>query len=540
MIPSARWSVLLILAALWLLPAEALAGPDAGPPDLAPDTGKPAVCGDGKCQASTEACDTCPKDCGTCNGCQARSKAKCPTCACEACVCMLDSYCCSKQWDSICAGQCKDKCGGCKLLDGSMQIDGLVDAAPESSPPPACGNGKCNPSNETCDTCPQDCGKCNGCKPMQNFGCPGCACEACVCKKDSYCCSVTWDTTCANLCKTCGGCGMGDMGPKEGGAPDVSIPTCGDGKCDPIVEYCDSCPKDCGQCDGCSMRLNKKCPGCKCESCVCTNDTYCCDSQWDSFCALGCKTRCTGCGTVDGGVFDMPKPPDQSADAPPQGICGDGKCDTMTEYCDTCPKDCGVCTGCQVRSKSNCPGCACEACVCKMDPDCCKFQWDHICVSECKKSCNGCASDAGVDFTAVDLTSKKDSSKTPDKTLPDITTPDITVDVKVPDAKPDLAQDSKPSDSPTPDTRPDKHIGDLPGPPSEQPINDLPGPPPDAPLVDQWVPSDIYIADRPAGKNGPGNPGGWECGCAATTPDASGLMMLLLPLLWVVTRRRMR
>ena len=525
----------MILAAL-CLPRAVLAGPDAGPPDIAADKGTPAVCGDSKCEVDKEYCDTCPQDCGTCTGCQPRSTPKCPGCACEACVCKLDSYCCSKQWDTICAGQCKDKCAGCKLIDGSIKIDGLVDAAPETTPPPACGNLKCNPANESCDTCPKDCGKCTGCTAQQSHGCPGCACEACVCKLDSYCCSVQWDVPCAALCKTCGSCKVSDLGPQEAGGSDGPTPvTCGDGKCDPYFEHCDSCSKDCGKCDGCSMRLGKKCPGCKCETCVCDKDSYCCDSQWDSFCALSCKTRCSGCGSTDGGE-DLPGPSDMSPtdislDA---GVCGDGKCDTKTEYCNTCPQDCGKCTGCQPRSKASCPGCACEACVCKLDPDCCKFQWDYICVSECKKNCNGCATDAGVDFSAVDLKAdapKKDS-KPPDVTITVDSTPsDIKVDSKPVDSKP---SDSKPTDkldapkSDLPDNPPD-----MPQPPEHS--LDWPGFPPDT-----QSPSDIYFADKPVGgkKHGPGNPGHWECGCATTTPDASGLVLLVLPLLWIVSRRR--
>ena len=517
----------LILAAL-CLPRVALAGPDAGPPDIAADTGTPAVCGDSKCEVGKEYCDTCPKDCGQCTGCQPRSKPKCPSCQCEACVCKLDSYCCSKQWDTVCASQCKDKCTGCKLIDGSIQLDGLVDAAPETAPPPACGNGKCNPANESCDTCPQDCGKCNGCKAQQGPGCPMCACEKCVCKLDSYCCSVQWDVTCANLCKTCGACGISDMGPLEAGGPDVpTLVTCGDGKCDPFFEHCDSCSKDCGQCDGCSMRLGKKCPGCKCETCVCDKDSYCCDSQWDSFCALSCKTRCTGCGAGDGG-YDMPAPADISPDQPPKATCGDGLCDTLTEYCDTCPKDCGQCNGCQARSKAGCPGCACEACVCKMDPDCCKFQWDHICVSECKKNCNGCTTDAGVDFSVVDL--KPADAPKKDSTTPDVAADSKPLDSKPLDSKPLDIGDSKPGDSKTdlPDNPPD-----IPQPPEQ--AADRPGIP-----LDHQPPSDVYFADKPAGnkKHGPGNPGSWECGCATTTPDASGVVLLVLPLLWVVSRRR--
>ncbi len=530
-----RWILPVIITALWL-PADALAGPDSGGQDISSDKGTPAVCGDKKCEAGKEYCDTCEKDCGACNGCQPRSKAKCPSCQCEACVCTADPYCCNKRWDSVCASQCKSKCTGCTLLDGSMKIDGLGDAAPDQYVLPGCGDGKCNPSVEFCDSCPKDCGKCNGCQAQLQFGCPGCACEKCVCNKDSYCCSVQWDVACANICKTCGACSVGDLGLPDAPPDMPPAPKCGDGKCDYILEFCDTCPKDCGKCDGCDMRFYAKCPGCACQSCVCAKDAYCCDSQWDSYCALSCKSRCAGCGTTDGGA-DIPKPADQSPDQPPPGVCGNGKCETTSETCDSCPKDCGKCTGCQPRSKKGCPGCACEACVCKMDPDCCKLTWDHICVSECDKYCGGNCKlkDAGVDFAAVDLSpdqSKKKDSAPPDANK-DLKKDASKKDSAPPDVKKDQSKDApknKDKDPPMPDGPPDPPMPD--GPLGDRNL--------DQPLPDNTKPSDVYFADKPppGKKRGPGNPGHWECGCAATVPDASGLPMLLLPLLWYISRRR--
>jgi hypothetical protein len=43
-----------------------------------------------------------------------------------------------------------------------------------------------------------------GCLPSSDPGCNGCACEACVCAKDPYCCNKLWDSTCINLCVGCG------------------------------------------------------------------------------------------------------------------------------------------------------------------------------------------------------------------------------------------------------------------------------------------------------------------------------------------------
>lgn len=41
----------------------------------------------------------------------------CDDCACEACVCDADPYCCDTAWDDVCVDQCQDDCGGCPAGD---------------------------------------------------------------------------------------------------------------------------------------------------------------------------------------------------------------------------------------------------------------------------------------------------------------------------------------------------------------------------------------------------------------------------------------
>ena len=131
---------------------------------------------------------------------------------------------------------------------------------------PKCGDGFCQAwfSQETCVTCPEDCGgSCPGYVPEgstaycgdgvcgqgvyeDDLSCPqDCGCEgvnvkwgyddAClyfgpdsVCTCNGY--SAT--TNCWDTCSACGQCG-----------------TCGDGACDPkLAETCHNCPADCGTC----------------------------------------------------------------------------------------------------------------------------------------------------------------------------------------------------------------------------------------------------------------------------------------------------
>jgi len=313
-----------------------------------------------------------------------------------------------------------------------------------------CGDNKCSHPLEDCGSCPQDCGKCTGCQISSSAGCPGCACTSCVCQLDPACCTQQWDKYCVQTCKSqCGGCPASDSGPTPAdvGSPavdqymgDLGTVSCGDNKCSSPAEDCGSCPQDCGKCTGCEVKAAPGCPGCKCEKCVCANDPACCTNTWDQFCVQECKNNCSGCGLTDAGVLsDLPPIPDQGFSpvdqaAPPPDMsvlpadqggsaadqytgdvgavaCGDNKCASPAEDCVSCPKDCGKCTGCEIRNSPKCPGCACETCVCSNDPACCSNSWDQFCVLECKTNCGGCnKSDAGA---IADLPPIPDQGATP-------------------------------------------------------------------------------------------------------------------------------
>jgi len=74
---------------------------------------------------------------------------------------------------------------------------------------------------------------------------------------------------------------------------------CGDGKCETDkTEDCAICVKDCGECDGCAIKVGSGCPGCRCESCVCKKLPDCCSKtgRWAKKCVEACKKDCGGCG----------------------------------------------------------------------------------------------------------------------------------------------------------------------------------------------------------------------------------------------------
>jgi hypothetical protein len=86
----------------------------------------------------------------------------------EACVCAVDSYCCTTAWDGLCVAEVESLgCGTCVE--------------------PYC------------------------CAAATTPGCVDAAVEACVCAVDSYCCTTAWDGLCASEVESlgCGSCASG-------------------------------------------------------------------------------------------------------------------------------------------------------------------------------------------------------------------------------------------------------------------------------------------------------------------------------------------
>jgi hypothetical protein len=99
------------------------------------------------------------------------------------------------------------------------------------------------------------------CLSHSTAGCVNRNVSRCVCQQRSSCCSSVWDDQCAALA-TSANCGA-------------------------------QCPQDC-----CVSHPTASCQNSAISSCVCKADRFCCDVQWDSFCAqavedLGCGTCCS-------------------------------------------------------------------------------------------------------------------------------------------------------------------------------------------------------------------------------------------------------
>ena len=196
----------------------------------------------------------------------------------------------------------------------------------------------CSDLEETCVSCPADCGECAPfCGDLFCNGDEDCA----SCQADCGPCPFCGDETCDDI-ETCGTC-EADCG--------VCPETCGNDICG-VGEDCTSCAFDCGECPA-----------------VC-GDTVCSSLQGED--CLTCPGDCLEC------------------------ICGDEICQDPLENCVSCGLDCG---DCPAPTNSCCdasvfPGCLDEnisTCVCDTTPECCTTEWTEACAalatSACGKDC---------------------------------------------------------------------------------------------------------------------------------------------------------
>jgi len=431
-------------------------GGDMGPFTLT--LGCESLCGDGECDGET--CDSCPEDCacpdgescylgecclpscegvecgddgcggncgecgeGVCSqgvcmtgpGCVTNDFPGCGGCPCEQCVCDMDPFCCQTAWDSLCVGECVNDCGGCGeqcdppcdpgfLCQDGECIECVADCTGKSCGPDGCG-GECGLCPEGTVCMDNQC-LTAGCEPLPAPGCGGCACEACVCAMDPFCCESQWDSICAGEClEECGGCPPVELcdPPCDDGfdciageciecIPDCAGLACGDDGCGGV---CGMCPEGTGCVGGaclvagCEPLEGPGCGGCPCEGCVCEQDPYCCETMWDDICVGLCLEGCGGCPEVE-------------------DVCGDGFCGG-TEDCTSCLDDCpcdGECVdGECVECVASCDGVECGDDGC--DGSCGECEDGLACVDglciECTPNCDGvecgddgCGGDCGV------------------------------------------------------------------------------------------------------------------------------------------------
>lgn len=269
---------------------------------------------------------TCGSGSGSCSHDECQTGVKLtPTCSsCSAAVCAEDPYCCDTAWDEYCVDEAEQLCGGCGGSSGCAH-DVCVTGVALFAPCDPCVQTVCGIDPYCCETAwdatcvdeaGQYCGECGG-------GSGGCAhdecqegdallasCSACataVCNVDPYCCDTDWDATCVDEADDyCGGCGGGSSCVHDECVAGVALePSCS--AC--VADVCNADPYCCdtawdntcidgvndlcgGICGGGSSCAHDECvegaalnPSCSaCAQAVCDGDSFCCATEWDSYC----------------------------------------------------------------------------------------------------------------------------------------------------------------------------------------------------------------------------------------------------------------
>ncbi len=150
---------------------------------------------------------------------------------------------------------------------------------PLCSADPECGDDDCN-GDESCLTCPTDCGECCGngqCDEPFGENCLTCVEDCGDCCGDDFCDEANGED-CITCAEDCGGCcGNGDCQEAHGEDCVTCVADCGEccgnGACDhQIDETCSTCPLDCGQCCGdgdCDWTIDETCQTCVLDCGLC-------------------------------------------------------------------------------------------------------------------------------------------------------------------------------------------------------------------------------------------------------------------------------
>ena len=216
---------------------------------------------------------------------------------------------------------------------------------------------------------------------------PNC-CQA-ICAADPFCCTTRWDAMCAATAQAyCGVCGVGCGNPNAGNC--------------------------------CAPKTTPACSNAPCCSIVCSQDAFCCDGQWDEYCAAAAEKICgicaDPCGDPDSGDCCIPhdEPGCNNPDCC-EGLCSVDPFCCQTQWDAQCAFNaqivCGVCgVGCGDPAAGNCceahatPACADPACcvpVCAADSFCCDVEWDANCASLAIEYCGVCADECGSPITGA-------------------------------------------------------------------------------------------------------------------------------------------
>ena len=387
-------------------------------------------------------------------------KPGCDDASCCAAICNVDELCCTVNWDAECVLLADFYCGS-GLQCGSFSTGSCL----ESSETPFCDDSVCcqavcaidpscciNTWDSFCvatafDRCRRGCGVATAGSCFFPHLSPGCSDGDCcveVCDDDPLCCTLVWDSTCAEAaliaCEPpeCGDFPAGDC-CLPNGTPSCNDKRCCDDVCsdDPFccdTTWDDGCVQLARQSTRCDCGANWDCgdpcaggccvpngtPKCDDEDCceaVCLEDSFCCDVTWDLVCANMARANesCTGpedacpapvCGDADAGDCCFPNGTRACSNAD----CCEDVCDVDAACCDVawdsicaqlaaeiCEDLCDSDLACGSDETLPCnvphdgPYCSDEACceqVCLFEPFCCLGDWDEFCVLLADTYCN--------------------------------------------------------------------------------------------------------------------------------------------------------
>jgi hypothetical protein len=229
----------------------------------------------------------------------------------------------------------------------------------------------------------------NCCFAHPGRGCIEVTCCQEVCAIDPFCCATSWDALCASRAQAnCGVCGVGCGNPAAGNC--------------------------------CAPKTTPACADAPCCTIVCSQDPFCCDVQWDEFCAGAAEKICGACadpcGDPDAGDCCVPQqgPGCNNADCC-EGVCAGDPfcCDTQWDAicAQTAQLVCGVCgIGCGNPAAGDCceahpePACSDPACcvpICAADSFCCDVEWDAKCAASAVEFCGACGDQCGSPITGA-------------------------------------------------------------------------------------------------------------------------------------------
>ena len=241
--------------------------------------------------------DPCPGQ-GDC--CLANDTVGCNDQTCCETICAEDSFCCTGQWDSICATLadvlcvplCAGSCpsvGDCCAPHAGGGCDDAICCDAVCSADPSCCSGNWGPDCVTLadSLCPDTCGgSCPGegscCETHATSGCSDPTCCETVCATEPFCCFLGWGLDCVSVARD----------------------FCGDLCTNPPV-----CP---GEGDCCLIGGTPGCDEASCCERVCAENPACCSGTWDATCVAaagdlcGLACQCPLFGDFDGnGMVDL-------------------------------------------------------------------------------------------------------------------------------------------------------------------------------------------------------------------------------------------